>query len=178
VDSDTVQASDVLRDEHRLALDGYHIDVVPVETDVTLAKISLMSGQETFQLEVIKLDADCSTRDESILTAMIGFMNSGGNPRRLIELADVVGELPHIQLAGYKVLGAYGSVTWVSYCQHPDGRLFEVHHGIMSEEISAEQLDVLLDEGFDEGGIPSDANRQPDCCGAPLQLGSRAQDAE
>ncbi len=157
-------ASDVLRDEHRLALDGYHLDVIPTETGATLAKISLMSGPQVCERKVIELDALCPTRDEAILAAMLGFMNTAGDPYRLVQLAQAVAELPHIQPVPYTVLGAYGHTDWVSYYQHQDGRLFEVHHGLMAEELSQHDLDDAMGEdpvsGQEKSYPPRPPNRQ------------------
>lgn len=146
-DTDTILAGDVLREEHRLALDGYHITVMPAELNTTLAKITLMSGQETYEQATIWLDAACPTRDEAVLEAMIGYLNSGGDPAHLSELAERLRVLPRIVPNQYKLLGTYGHVAWVSYYRHQDGRLFEVHHGSMAEEITQEELDDLMEAG-------------------------------
>lgn len=143
---ETVSASKVLSEEFRLALDGYHVTVIPAEMDVVLGKITLMVGAREYERAVIELDRECPTRDEALLTAMAGFLNSGGDPERIKQLAAEVGVLPHIQPNPYKVVGAYGHVDWVSYYQHQDGRIFEVHHGLIAEEISQEQLDQALEE--------------------------------
>jgi hypothetical protein len=146
MDSEATRVAEVLSEEFRLALDGYHITVIPAEMDVVLGKITLMVGAQEYERVTIELDRECPTRDEAMLTAMAGFLNSGGDPERLKELAVEVGNLPHIQPNPYKVVGAYGHVDWVSYYQHQDGRIFEVHHGLLAEEITQEQLDQALEE--------------------------------
>lgn len=143
---DNTPAVEVLREEHRLALDGYHLDVMPAEADATLAKITLMVGSKSFERTVFKLDTDCPTRDEAVLAAMVGYMNCGGDPEHLLELAQSVSILPRIKPESYTLIGAYGRTDWVAYYQHRDGRLFEVHHGLMSEEITRQQLDDLVEE--------------------------------
>jgi len=147
---DDISAAEVLREEHRLALDGYHLDVVPAEVDATLAKITLMIGPKSFEQTVFQLDTDCPTRDEAVLAAMVGYMNCGGDPEHLLELARSMTVLPRITPEPYTIIGAYGHTDWVSYYQHRDGRLFEVHHGLMSEEITRQRLADLTEDDLTE----------------------------
>lgn len=143
--SDTTSSGEVLRAENHLALDGYHID-----REGDLARITLMVGQQCYEHTAIELDAECPTRDEAILEAMVGYLNCGGHPDRLARLAVGLSRLPHIEATPYKVIGAFGHVEWVSYQQHRDsGKLFEVRHGIMSEEVT-EDTWRSLEEDYDQ----------------------------
>jgi len=144
-DEDITPVGKVLTDETRLAIEGYNLTVIPAEMDHVLCKITLMGGREELVRETITLDPLCPTRDEAMLTAMLGYINAGGSPRRLAELATHVLPLPMLQPQDYQIIGTYGHVDWVSYYQHNDGRIFEVHHGLMAEEISQEQLDRVLE---------------------------------
>ena len=142
---DTIKASSLLTDEAHLALDGYHLTVIPTDSYGTLGKVTLNGGPEEFARVTFELDPDCPKRDEALVTAMLGFLNSGGDPKRLGEIAGQITTLPHIQPNPYTVLGVYGHVDWVSFYQHHDGRIFEVHHGTMAEEISRERLEQVLE---------------------------------
>jgi len=160
-DDEVIQAADVLKEEHRLALDGYHLRVEPVEMGATLAHISLMTGQRTIEQTALTLDDACPSRDESVLEAILGFLNSGGSPQRLMSMMEVIVDLPQISPDDYTILGSYGTVEWVSYYQHNDGRLFEVKHGLGAWEMTQEDLDAELEALMDVDAPVVHAPAQP-----------------
>ena len=150
---DSIRAEDVLSDEMRLALDGYRLDVIAAEHDEVLGRVTLQAVGEEHARVVIALDKQCPTREEAILRAMLGFLNTGGDPARLSAMAEQVATLPHIEPNDCTVLGTYGYVGWVSYYQHTDGRIFEVQHGLCTAELTQAELDAAI-EATDELEAP------------------------
>jgi len=152
--ADVIRSVDVLRDEFRLALDGWHLTVTPPRNDGSspLANINLVAGQQSERYAQRFLSCDHSTAEIALLEAMLGYLNSGGNPRRLARLANWVGDLPKIEVTDFKVLNAHGSSKWVSYWQHKDKRIFEVHHGDFACELTQDDIQNLLDIEDDPDG--------------------------
>ena len=88
--------------------------------------------------------------DSAIIEAMLEYLNCGGEPARLAQIAEAVASLPQITVPGYTLVGVVADVTWTSFYTHMDGKCYEIVHGLTAEELTDESVDARLEEGDDD----------------------------
>ena len=142
----TIDAGAVIDDEQRLALDGYWCELVLAEHNQKLAMVRLTVGQQVLEQRTVVLDEEHHTRDLVLLRVMLEYMNTGGDPDRIRELAAAVAALSTIQATPYTLLGVHGRVDWTSYYRDDEGKIFEVYHGLFTNQMAQEEFDELVDE--------------------------------
>jgi len=150
-EDDVVMVRDVVADEQRLALDGYRLIVTTDDVEASIGKIRLITDGESTDHGTVEFSKECPVRDETIVDAMLGYINAGGDPEALIALAAVVHALPRLQPTRFAAVDAFGHVDWVSYWKREDGHFFEVYHGIMAEEVTEEEIASAMELDPDEG---------------------------
>jgi hypothetical protein len=152
VDDEYVSARAVMSDVTRLAFDGYQLADRDTENTVGLV-ITLMDGARQLgswrgfsavrnrQGEIAKELA------RPVLQAMVHFLNAGGAPADILEFAGLAEHMPQLNYRGFELAGVRDESDREVYYITDDQRVIRVFPGIMSEEVSQEELD---EEGIQE----------------------------
>ena len=156
MDETPVQASTVLNEPFKLAHNGYKLQVTDAELDHKLGNVRLLEGATvhadwpamfTWHGDKFLVEADA---DSAIIETMLEYLNCGGEPARLAQIAEAVASLPQITVPGYTLVGVVADVTWTSFYTHMDGKCYEIVHGLAAEELTDESVDARLEEGDDD----------------------------
>lgn len=111
--SDVIQAAAVLKDEQRLALDGYkHAVSFGGEAGLTSLSVVLTSGQQELGGRVHVAHVENSpeglaeyTRLVPLIEAIVGYLNAHGSPKTLLAIAQRLEPLPQLSTADFKFIG-------------------------------------------------------------------------
>jgi len=135
-------AENILSPEMRIALGGYRMRCRSNDdTQETVINFVVNDGMQRVMMGSMSVPHDTEAEDISLLDAMIGYMNAGGNPKRIIELAERVSDMPRLSVPGYAAIGGQMSSDWTSYWKRlDDGKIFEIYHDEFAKEITSDEL--------------------------------------
>lgn len=147
-DDEYISARTVLSDATRLAFDGYKLVDTDTENTIGLT-VQLMDGQRqhlllknVFQAVRNRPGEIARERARPLLQAFAHFLNAGGSPGDLVDYAHTFAQAPQIEYRDFELAGVYEEVEReVYYIITKDQRVIRVCPGIMSEEVSKEELE-------------------------------------
>lgn len=147
-----VSARSVISDTTRLAFDGYRLVDSDTENILGLT-MQLMDGQReinrwpnVFQAVRNRPGEIAKDRARPLLNAVVQFLNAGGDPEDISSMVPSTCCLPKIEYKDFELAGVYETVEREVYYITKDDRVIRVFPGIMSEEVSEEELNEEDDE--------------------------------
>jgi len=159
VEPDTVQASDVMDDCQRLAHDGYRVTAdIPdaADTDsnkqITLLIQLWVRGQVVKQTRISAVDdtpenRTALTRQLPVITAMLEFMNTGGEPRYLRNLAVLLDtHVPALTPKGFELVAVDATLDRTHYYKDDNGKYFAAVRGVLSCKMDDDAVLELIHE--------------------------------
>lgn len=152
VDDEYVSARDVMSNEQRLAFDGYQL--IDSDSDKMLGlTIQLMDGQRqiskwpnVFQAVKNRPGETAKQLYRPVLQAVVHFLNAGGDPLEIADLAQTVESMPMLRHNGFTLVGVHDDVARDVYYVTDDKRVIRVTPGLISEEVPEDELEIIDDE--------------------------------
>lgn len=144
--NDIIMASSLITEPMKLAHQGYQLTIYDDDDHRKIGTVRLLDGTDVvdqwssmfvWEGQTAAVEAEV---DSAVINVMLAFLNSGGEPARLAQIANAIASLPCIELPGYDLNGAIAEVQWISYYTHASGKIYEVIHGVATREIDATTL--------------------------------------
>ena len=153
---DYVPARSVVPDRQRLAFDGYK--VVDSDTESILGlSLHLQDGQRRIQSWPNVFQAVRNRPGEiqkelarPLLQAVANYLNAGGDPDAMRDLVDFTMFPPKLSFPGFELAGVREESDREVYFITTDRRVIRVIPGVISEEVSQEELDSTNEEDCEE----------------------------
>ena len=147
LDDGYISTLDVISSEQRLAFDGYKLEDTDDEGSLGLT-IYLTQGQRRLGgwLNIFQ-SADnndgyiAKQLARPVLQAIVHYLNAGGDPQELEALFGPAWNMPKLNHHGFKLAGVYDESNREVYFISSDNRVVRVVPGVVSEEVSQEELD-------------------------------------
>lgn len=153
-----VDARAVISDAMRLAFDGYQLIDHDTENTVGMS-LRLTYGQNVMGLwphvfiAVRNQDGIIAKeRARPLLLAMVHFLNAGGDPADICSMLPMPESLPKLEYPDFELSGVYDESEREVYYITKDKRVIRVIPGLLSEEVSQEELDEDEEEDASESG--------------------------
>lgn len=136
-DDGDINASELIDPMYRLPFDGYrmHVEWAPAgaRLGTNFAHVRRLDrGQSIAEYPAMLVfgntpeERTSLTRDSLLLAAMLDYINSGGDPEVVCEIADQVRQLEPVKTPGFELILAYEQVDRVLYYESKDGKYVEV----------------------------------------------------
>lgn len=149
---DVIQAGTLLEPHQRMPFAGYTLKINTDDEVLRYGVIRKDGAREDPVLQGILSEPASNeaisrmTIDVILLESILAYLNAGGHPERVVELAQAMSSLPQLQYRGLQLVLACEDVDRVLYYKKDDGKFVEITVGLKSRELDEEEMKEIFEE--------------------------------